>query len=157
MSVPGPSCEDFVGLEDDVEGARGVRVHAGARYAHRLRGRAHARDRRALLGERIEVGETERLVLPPLDRPDEIDPLGRRIAAISADEVDLDLVVRRPEAADRRGGAKARVRQDLVDGIADQRLDRLTSVRRPIGEDGLGDDTAPASLDLAPGSDRRSA
>ena len=58
----------------------------------------------------------------------------RRVCGGSANEIDLDAVVGRPEATDTPGIPEPWVGQDLVDGLSDQRLDRFTAVRGPVGE-----------------------
>ena len=85
-----------------------------------------SRDLFAMGDESREVGAVEGLILAPLDRADEVN----RVSVIgvgAADEVDFNAVVARPVTADEPGGAEALVREDPLDAVANDRLDRAAA------------------------------
>ena len=133
-SALSPGREDLVGFDHHVERGRRTRVDTGPRDANGAHAGGDARHGPAEAIEGVQITEVEWLVLPPLDRSDEAQALRGRIAPVRANEIDLDAVVGRPEATDTRGIPEPWVGQDLVDGLSDQRLDRFTAVRGPVGE-----------------------
>jgi len=93
-----------------------------------------------------QVALVERLAVAPLDRPDERNLAGDRLAA-GADQVNLRVVGASPVAADDLRAAGELVAEPGY-GLADDRLDRDAAPRHPGRPDARRDQVSPAALDF---------
>lgn len=93
-----------------------------------------------------QVVFVERLVVTPLDRPDERELAGDRLA-VSADQVNLGVVGSCPVAADDLRMAGELI-ADPAYGFADDRLDRGAAPRRPGRSDARCHQVSAAALDF---------
>ncbi len=108
---------------------------------------------RARIGQGEKIMAVKRRALSPLDRSDEIDHPGPQGLA-STDDVDRGAVVLRPVRAGNARVAKHGVGKHPLDRLANERLDRPTSVLAPTFEHPRGGKVAPPPGDhLGPGLD----